>query len=212
MRFLDLLTMSVNNLRRRKLRTALTVLGVIIGVASVVIMVSLGIGLNALMLEQYASYGDMTTISIYSDSYYGMSSGDSEPNYLTDEVMERFKRLDHVTGVSPMLSTYVIMKQGIYEANMNIIGVTREYLEKIPLAQGQVPEEGEEMKLIYGNWVIQRFYNSKTGEGYWDTGELPDIDYMNKPMFVIFDTSAYYQSQGGGENQTKQKKSKKQKN
>ena len=144
MRFLDLLTMSVNNLRRRKLRTALTVLGVIIGVASVVIMVSLGIGLNALMLEQYASYGDMTTISIYSDSYYGMSSGDSEPNYLTDEVMERFKRLDHVTGVSPMLSTYVIMKQGIYEANMNIIGVTREYLEKIPLAQGQVPEEGEE--------------------------------------------------------------------
>lgn len=203
MRFLDLLTMSVNNLRRRKLRTALTVLGVIIGVASVVIMVSLGIGLNALMLEQYASYGDMTTISIYSDSYYGMSSGDSEPNYLTDEVMERFKRLDHVTGVSPMLSTYVIMKQGIYEANMNIIGVTREYLEKIPLAQGQVPEEGEEMKLIYGNWVIQRFHNSKTGEGYWDTGELPDIDYMNKPMFVIFDTSAYYQSQGGGENQTK---------
>jgi len=122
MRFLDLLTMSVNNLRRRKLRTALTVLGVIIGVASVVIMVSLGIGLNALMLEQYASYGDMTTISIYSDSYYGMSSGDSEPNYLTDEVMERFKRLDHVTGVSPMLSTYVIMKQGIYEANMNIRG------------------------------------------------------------------------------------------
>ena len=203
MRFLDLLTMSVNNLRRRKLRTALTVLGVIIGVASVVIMVSLGIGLNALMLEQYASYGDMTTISIYSDSYYGMSSGDSEPNYLTDEVMERFKRLDHVTGVSPMLSTYVIMKQGIYEANMNIIGVTREYLEKIPLAQGQVPEEGEEMKLIYGNWVIQRFYNSKTGEGYWDTGELPDIDYMNKPMFVIFDTSAYYQSQGGGDNQVK---------
>ena len=203
MRFLDLLTMSVNNLRRRKLRTALTVLGVIIGVASVVIMVSLGIGLNALMLEQYASYGDMTTISIYSDSYYGMSSGDSEPNYLTDEVMERFKRLDHVTGVSPILSTYVIMKQGIYEANMNIIGVTREYLEKIPLAQGQVPEEGEEMKLIYGNWVIQRFHNSKTGEGYWDTGELPDIDYMNKPMFVIFDTSAYYQSQGGGENQTK---------
>ncbi len=203
MRFLDLLTMSVNNLRRRKLRTALTVLGVIIGVASVVIMVSLGIGLNALMLEQYASYGDMTTISIYSDSYYGGSSGDSEPNYLTDEVLGQFERLDHVTAVSPMLSTYVIMKQGIYEANVNIVGVSREYLKRIPLGQGQVPEEGDEMKLIYGNWIIQRFSNSKTGEGYWDTGELADIDYMNKPMFVIFDTSAYYQSQGGGENQTK---------
>ena len=35
MRFLDLLTMSINNLRRRKVRTALTVLGVVIGTASV---------------------------------------------------------------------------------------------------------------------------------------------------------------------------------
>ena len=47
MRFSDLLMMSVNNLRRRKLRTFLTVLGVIIGTASIVVMVSLGIGLNA---------------------------------------------------------------------------------------------------------------------------------------------------------------------
>ena len=44
MRFPDLLMMSVNNLRRRKLRTFLTVLGVIIGTASIVVMVSLGIG------------------------------------------------------------------------------------------------------------------------------------------------------------------------
>lgn len=48
MKFGDLLTMSLNNLRRRKLRTALTVLGVIIGTASIVVMVSLGIGLNEL--------------------------------------------------------------------------------------------------------------------------------------------------------------------
>lgn len=92
MRFLDLLVMSVNNLRRRKLRTALTVLGVIIGVASVVIMVSLGIGLNALMLEQYASYGDMTTIDIYSNNYFGGSdSGDAESTFLTDEVLKNFE-------------------------------------------------------------------------------------------------------------------------
>ena len=42
MRFPDLLSMSLNNLRRRKLRTFLTVLGVIIGTASIVVMVSLG--------------------------------------------------------------------------------------------------------------------------------------------------------------------------
>ena len=59
------------------------------------------------------------------------------------------------------------------------------------------------MKLIYGNSVIQWFRNSKTGKGYWDTMELPDVDFMDKPMFVIFDMDAYYQSQGGGENAPK---------
>ena len=204
MRFLDLLSMSVNNLRRRKLRTALTVLGVIIGVASVVIMVSLGIGLNQLMLEMYSSYGYMTTISVYSNSrYMDAASSDSEPMYLTDEVLEQFKHLDHVDGVSPMLSCYALFKQGLYETTVDITGVSQEYLEKIPLGQGQIPEEGGPMKLIYGNCVIQWFRNSKTGEGYWETQKLPDVDFMNKPMFVIFDMDSYYQSQGGGENAPK---------
>ncbi|MEG0370007.1 MAG: ABC transporter permease, partial [Hungatella sp.] len=65
MKFLDLLLMSVNNLRRRKLRTALTVLGVVIGTASIVVMVSLGIGLKELTVEQMASYGSMTAIQVY---------------------------------------------------------------------------------------------------------------------------------------------------
>ena len=52
MRFPDLLIMSINNLRRRKLRTVLTVLGVIIGTASIVVMVSLGIGLDQMFMEQ----------------------------------------------------------------------------------------------------------------------------------------------------------------
>ena len=60
MRFPDLLMMSVNNLRRRKLRTFLTVLGVIIGTASIVVMVSLGIGLNEMTMEQIASWGSLT--------------------------------------------------------------------------------------------------------------------------------------------------------
>ena len=70
MRFLDLLTMSVNNLRRRKLRTFLTVLGVVIGTASIVVMVSLGIGLNNFTMETIKSSGSLTAIEIY--NYQGM--------------------------------------------------------------------------------------------------------------------------------------------
>ena len=44
MRILDLLRMSSANLWKRKVRTLLTILGVVIGTASIVVMVSLGLG------------------------------------------------------------------------------------------------------------------------------------------------------------------------
>lgn len=68
MKMHDLLIMSINNLRRRKLRTVLTVLGVVIGTASIVVMVSLGIGLSERTVEQISSYGSLTTIEVYSDN------------------------------------------------------------------------------------------------------------------------------------------------
>ena len=76
MKFLDLLRMSVNNLWRRKLRTFLTVLGVIIGTASIVVMISLGMGMNKANMEQIEKYGGLTTINVYanengSSTYYG---------------------------------------------------------------------------------------------------------------------------------------------
>ncbi len=52
MRFFDLLRMSSSNLLRRKLRTFLTVLGVVIGTASIVVMISLGLGLRKSTLDQ----------------------------------------------------------------------------------------------------------------------------------------------------------------
>ena len=46
MKFSDILKLSIDNLRRRKWRTVLTVLGVTIGTISVVLMLSLGFGLK----------------------------------------------------------------------------------------------------------------------------------------------------------------------
>lgn len=208
MKFPDLLIMSMNNLRRRKLRTVLTVLGVIIGTAAIVVMVSLGIGLNEMTMEQIASWGSLTTIEVYSQSSGGgmqmmgaaMSSqnSESEPNYITDKVIDNFKRIPHVTGVSAVLNMNVVMRQGAYISTyVQLKGVSQSYLEQLELAEGRLPQPGE-LGLVFGNGVIRDFTNAKTGKGYWDTGEMPDVDPMGKPMFVIFDMDAYYQSQGSG--------------
>lgn len=207
MRFIDLLGMSLNNLRRRKLRTALTVLGVIIGTASIVVMLSLGIGLNELNRELISSYGSLTAIEVRSDSYWGGSDDKTEPLYLTDETVAQMGRIEHVSSVYPLLEVNVIMKQGKYTAGMNLTGAPLGYLEQIPLGKGKLPGPDEkELQLIFGNSVIQWFSDGKSSSNYWETGELPDVDLMNKPLFVIFDTDAYYQAQGGGENAPKSPK------
>ena len=71
MRLIDLLRMSVSNLWRRKLRTFLTVLGVIIGTASIVVMISLGLGLTKSTMEQIEQSGGLTTITVHESGGYG---------------------------------------------------------------------------------------------------------------------------------------------
>ena len=188
MKFLDLLTMSVNNLRRRKLRTGLTVLGVIIGTASIVVMISLGIGLQELTVERYESYGSLTAIQVYN---YGNSGSDaSEDSFMTDKTLEQFARLPHVKSVTPMLRVGVTAKKGAYEGYVNLLGVSRKYMEDIPLGRGKLPDRGESrLQIIMGNRVAQNFYNARTGKGFWETGEYPEIDFMDDTVFYYFNPS-----------------------
>lgn len=136
MKFVDLLAMSLKNLSRRKLRTALTVLGVVIGTASIVVMVSLGIGLSELNRELISSYGSLTEINV-ENPYNGDSSKD--PLYLTDDVVKQMKRLPYVTDVYPMLQVDVLLQQGKYSTNLTLNGAPYEYLKKIRWDRGCFP-------------------------------------------------------------------------
>ncbi len=205
MNFLDLLTMSAGNLWRRKLRTVLTVLGVVIGTASIVVMLSLGIGLKQSYLAEVEQSGGLTTVNVYSGNeltFYDSDSGSSsstEQVELTDDIIEEISQIEHVKFVSPVLTGSVIIKQGLYQANLYVRAMTTDALEKmdIPLASGSIPQDGEELRYILGNQVICDFYNSKTDSyPYWETGETADVD-LNGDFFAIYDTDAYTQSMWG---------------
>ncbi|HIU78810.1 MAG TPA: ABC transporter permease [Candidatus Avilachnospira avicola] len=196
MKFTDLLGLSINNLKRRRLRTFLTVLGVVIGTASIVVMLSLGIGQSESNKEMIESYGSLTTITVYSNAMYGPQDSSTEPLYITDDAIGDFTRIRHVTGASPILRYTAIAKQGVYEAYLSLQGVSHEYMENIPLSEGHIPpRDSKELSIIYGNQAINDFQNSKTGEGFWSTGETPDVDLMGRSVFIIFDRDKYY-SQG----------------
>lgn len=214
MKFLDLLRLSSGSLLKRKVRTILTVLGVTIGVASIVVMMSLGLGLNKSSMEEMESYGSLTAINVYESGGYfyggggyaataGSDGEEQEEKRLDDELVETLKGLPHVELVSPMLNVSVIARCGVYENNLRIEGISAEAFEamKIPLGEGHYPDGKDgKLELFYGNMVLQDFYNSKTGNyPYYEKNELPDINVMEDPIFYIFDTDAWYQSQGGGQ-------------
>ena len=213
MKFLDLLRLSSSSLWNRKVRTLLTVLGVTIGVASIVVMVSLGLGLNKSSMEEMESYGSLTAITVneaggYGYSYSGSvmvqsssSDKEQEEKRLDDELVETLKAIPHVNLVSPVLSVDVIARSGIYEGNFRVQGMTPEAFEamKIPLGEGTFPQKNaEKLEFFYGNMVLQSFYNARTGSyPYYEKGEMPDINLLKDPVFVIFDTSAYYSNKYG---------------
>ena len=61
----DMIDMALRNLWKRRLRTALTVLGVVIGTASIVVMVSIGIGMNKGFASQLENWGSLQVIDVY---------------------------------------------------------------------------------------------------------------------------------------------------
>ena len=75
MKFPDMLRTAFLNLWRRKLRAFLTVLGMVIGTSSIVVMVSLGVGMRQSMIESYASMGSLTNITVNNYRYVETADG-----------------------------------------------------------------------------------------------------------------------------------------
>jgi putative ABC transport system permease protein len=89
---LGIYSLSFKNLKRRKLRSALTMLGIIIGVATLVLLMGAGTGMQSYMKEQTETM--MGDISIYNSSGGGyMGSGDS---YLDQETVSKIKNMSQL--------------------------------------------------------------------------------------------------------------------
>lgn len=207
MRWIDLLRMSSGNLKRRKLRTFLTILGVVIGTSSIVVMISLGLGMQESMYRQMEQSGGMTSLSVTAnDSDKGMSSpgGGSKQEktnkYVTDDVIKQFSRLEHVKSANPILDVGAIAIKGKYMGNIELRGMNPETLaeQHIELAPGgRLPNpKSAGLELVFGNGVITSFYEKSGGKGYYDSGTLPDINLAHDQMFLILDQDAYSQTQG----------------
>ena len=201
MKFRDMLRMSGSSLWKRKVRTILTVLGVVIGTASIVVMISLGLGLKRASMSEIEQYGGLTTITVSEQgSYYG-GYDDSETEiqasteHLSDDVVETIRGIEHVEDVYPVLDTEALALSGGYQSYISLRGVSAEKMKDlgIKLGQGEFPEPNAgQLQAVYGNMVIGEFHNEKTGQGYWYNGEMAEVDLMADTIMYVFDMDAYY--------------------
>lgn len=196
----DLLRMSINSLRRRKLRTFLTVLGVLIGTASIVVMISLGLGMQQSLYKEVEQSGGLTSITVTgSDNSDGMTtesmgSGQETEKRIDDQLVEKISKMDHVKLAAPIYETSVILLKGSYMAYVQLQGMTPEGLKSLnmDLGDGTLPKTGTgHLELIFGNGVITDFYETGSGNGYYDTGKVPNINLMKDSLFMITDTENY---------------------
>ena len=122
----DLIRMGMKNLWRRKLRTFLTVLGVIIGTSSIIVMLSLGFGMQEAYAGQIAQMGSLTTINVHKnyDDFGGATTGGRPGRTeLDDKTIMDIKHLPGVIAATPIIEAYGTIINGRYISETPIIGI-----------------------------------------------------------------------------------------
>ncbi|WP_419965001.1 MacB family efflux pump subunit [Stenotrophomonas geniculata] len=113
--------MAVRSMLARRLRTLLTMLGIIIGVAAVVTVVALGKGAQAQVESQINELG-ASTLDIFPGADFGDPRSAEIETLVVDDA-DHLAALSYVDSVSPNLSGSVAALQGNRRANTQVLGV-----------------------------------------------------------------------------------------
>ncbi|MBH1804492.1 MacB family efflux pump subunit [Stenotrophomonas maltophilia] len=113
--------MAVRSMLAHRLRTLLTMLGIIIGVAAVVTVVALGKGAQAQVESQINELG-ASTLDIFPGADFGDPRAGEIETLVVDDA-DHLAALSYVDSVSPNLSGSVAALQGNRRANTQVLGV-----------------------------------------------------------------------------------------
>lgn len=194
MRTIDLFRLILDNLRRQKGRVALTALGVVIGTASIVMLVSLASGLQQSIINQFTSMGSLTTLSVqmnYGGEMMGGGGmgggggpveGGSVPTQIKKITNATIREIETIPNVSNvivrlMAETGGPLRVGKLETYPGYMGISVNDLGllDIPMQEGtNIIKRGE---AVIGADVLKNFYNP-----YGHPGDPPPNppDLLNK--------------------------------
>lgn len=186
---LDLIKMSLGNLWRRKLRTLLTVLGVVIGTASIITTLSLGFGMKEQNKKLLAQMGPVDVIRVVSYPIYDpetQTQKDAKP--LDDSAVNELEAIENVQATIPTLEVDgVDLASKKYSNFAQIIGVDPEkYALLNPEMQwGRFLESSDGEVAVFGGGLKRSWYDRNARGGRMNDMRDPDktiVDLEKDPI------------------------------
>jgi len=213
MKILDIIRLAFKNLFRRKGRTALTVLGIMIGATSVIIMISIGLGLDESKQKLLSQFNDLEIITVYRQwgGNEGQDGQTTKIGILNDKAIAEFNKINKVVISTPQMNFWdgKLVSGKLQTQWVQILGMYAEampYFEAYKLASGRLlstdlTADSKELEVVVGYEVPFDFYNPKKDVNKWGwfdkeyysgVGEdtrISKFDPLNDSLKITFDWS-----------------------
>ncbi|MDD3797612.1 MAG: ABC transporter permease [Novosphingobium sp.] len=162
--FLTTIMLAFREISRHLLRSFLTILGVVIGVAAVITMVTLGNGATAAVEEQISSLGSNLLMVRPGQRMGPGGSGEPVPNFENDDVEAIREQIPGVKAVAGQSQTSTTAVRNAQNWSTTINGTTNDYLvaQRWNLREGRrftnAEEQAGKSVCIIGNTIVTNLF------------------------------------------------------
>lgn len=162
MRLWDLFKMARENLFRKKTRTALTILSIVIGTVSIVLMIALGIGIQDNVKQQFNSFGSLNVLQISKGKEEAKTSRFFEDNTvrgLADSDLQLLESIDGVEAVAPTIQAQAKLFTPNYESNVTLVGYDPFLMEEFgfKVKEGRLLQDDVHFEALFGDKALEAF-------------------------------------------------------
>ncbi|MCH4886936.1 FtsX-like permease family protein [Acidaminobacter sp. JC074] len=165
--------MAVSSIKSNKMRSLLTMLGIIIGISSVIALVTLGNGQKSMMTKEFSQVG-ANRATIYVGNYSEeMENMDMDPYMITNQDLDMINRIygDKLEGISPSANFAGSLVQGRKTYTLSFKSVAESYnkIENMTITGGRFfskdDVEGERQVAVVDQKMVDDYYKGQSPIG-----------------------------------------------
>ena len=170
MKFIESFIIAIRSLFANKMRSALTMLGIVIGVGSVITLMSIGRGAQASILSTYEKLGTnlLTVVPTSAEvgGLVGISPVFTTPSLTLDDA-KALERINSVVAVTPVNENFIEVTAGNESKAAALHGTTAEYIRTVnrTIARGQFLSTrnvaGRDLVVVLGDELARNLFGSK---------------------------------------------------